>query len=155
MLLWGFCLSALFTETLKQQFLLSGLVGIWYCSPLGGLRNPTQENRTHPKILPSQVTIAEGKTWSRISLRILSTQIAARIWGDVSVAVEVGEVWKQQKSTSGWASSFPSRGRAKLWKRENKRQTGEQGKKVLERNFLLQEAQWFVVKQTAVLLFPC
>lgn len=40
-------------------------------------------------------------------------------------------------------------------KTENKRLTGEQGKKVLERNLFLQEAQWLVVKQTAVLLFPC
>lgn len=122
---------------------------------LRGLRNPTQGNRTHPKILPSQVTIVEGKTCSRFSLRNLSTQVAARICEDVSVAVGVGEVWKQQKSASGWASLFPSSGSAKLWKTENKRQTGEQGKKVLERNLLLQEAQWFVVKQTAVLLFPC
>lgn len=40
-------------------------------------------------------------------------------------------------------------------KAENKRLTGEQGKKVLERNLFLQEAQWLVVKQTAVLLFSC
>lgn len=73
--------------------------------------------------------------------------------GGVSVAVGGGG--SSEKVHLARLAPFLQAAQPSFERTENKRLTGEQGKKVLERNLFLQEAQWLVVKQTAVLLFPC